>query len=451
LSGHEPPEDPLRARAEGLFRAALEAVEPSRLIVRAIAAMPTAIHAALEQRQGRLVLVGAGKAARAMARAVEDTLGEPREGPGRQRAPPVEGLVVAKRGAAGPPLRRIRVVEAGHPVPDEAGAAAAGEILRIAASLGREDLLLALLSGGGSALLGAPAEGLTLDDLRATTALLLASGATIGETNAVRKHLSLIAGGRLAQRSGAAALIGFAISDVPGDRLDTIASGPTVPDPTTFADALAALARVAVLERVPPAVRARLEAGARGELPETAKPGDPAFARARTMVIGSSGTALEAAARLAESLGYRAVVRRDSLRGEAREAGRALAATLLDARGRGEKGLCLLAGGETTVRVRGPGRGGRNQEVALGAALALGGARGIALLAAASDGEDGPTDAAGAYVDGATAAAARRAGVDLEAVLARNDAYLALERLGALVRTGATGTNVMDLAIGIVV
>jgi glycerate 2-kinase len=445
----------LESRAEDLFRAAVEAVEPSRLVVRAIAALPTAIHAALERRQGRLVAVGAGKAVRAMARALEDALGEP-PGPlsgarARQEPPPpMSGIVVAKRGAGGPALRRIRVVEASHPVPDEAGVAAAGEVLDLVARLGPADVLFVLLSGGASALLAAPAAGLSLEDLRATTALLLAGGVPIDEMNAVRKHLSRIAGGRLAQASRAAALLGFAISDVPGDRLDTIASGPTVPDPTTYALALAVLERHGLLAKAPPAVRVHLERGAQGKLAETAKPGDPAFERARTTVIGSNRTALEAAAKLAETLGYRTLVLPDALRGAAREAGRVLAARLDDARRRGQAPLCLLAGGETTVEVRGPGRGGRCQELAIGAALALDGVPNAALLAAGTDGEDGPTDAAGAVVSGTTAAAARRAGVDLEAALAANDSYAALERLGALVRTGPTGTNVMDVAVGIV-
>lgn len=450
------PLPPQRGRAESLFRAALDAVEPSRLVTRAIAALPTAIHRALARRRGRIVAIGAGKAVRGMAGALEDALGDPPPPPPPRpgtRAlpppPPIGGLVVAKRGTPGPALRRIAVVEAGHPVPDAAGAAAAERMLALVRSLGPEDMAFGLFSGGGSALLTLPAEGLALEDLRATTEVLLRAGVPIDEMNAVRKHLSRIAGGRLAHACGAAALIAFAISDVPGDRADAIASGPTVPDPTTYADALAVLERRGLLVAVPAAVRAHLERGARGKIAETPKPGNPAFARARTTVIGSSAIALEAAARLAESWGYRVTVLSDWLRGEAREAGRAFGEKVAAARARGT-GICLLAGGETTVAVRGPGRGGRNQEVAIGAALALAGVPGVAVLAAATDGEDGPTDAAGALVDGETVGAARRAGVDLEAALARNDAYPALDRLGVLLRTGPTGTNVMDLVIGVV-
>jgi glycerate-2-kinase len=450
-----PGTEDLRERAESIFWAAVEACEPSGLVVRALAALPTAVHRGLEQRRGRLVVLGAGKAVRAMARALEDELGEPPPPPppvpGVKALPPppaLEGFIVAKRGANGPGLRRIRVAEAAHPVPDEAGRAAADEMLRIAGSLDRNDVLFVLLSGGASALLAAPAPGLSLADLCAATEMLLRSGATIDEANAVRKHLSRIAGGQLARASGAAALIAFAISDVPGERLDTIASGPTVPDPTTFADALAVLERRNLAAAVPAAVRAHLERGARGEIEETPKPGNPAFERARTLVIGSNATALQAAARRAKALGYRVAAAPGALRGEAREAGRALAAQLLALRGRGP--ACLLAGGETTVRVVGPGRGGRSQEVAAAAALALAGTPRALLLAAGTDGEDGPTDAAGAAVDGETARRAREAGLDLEGALAQNDTYSALDRAGALFRPGPTGTNVADLLVGLV-
>ena len=442
-----------RERAEGLFRVGLEAVDPSRLLVRALGRLPSAIHGALDQRRGRLFAFAAGKAALGMARALEDAIGEPREAPGggaQQPPPPIYGVAICKRGAVDQAPRRLRVVEAGHPIPDEAGAAAADDVVRMLSSLGPEDLAFGLLSGGGSAMLAAPARGLTLTDLQVTTRLLLDSGAPIDEVNAVRKHLSRTAGGRLAAASRAAALLTFAISDVPGDHVDVIASGPTVPDPTTYADALAVIDARGLAARVPPVVRAHLERGARGEQDETPKPGDPCFARARTTVIGGNGDAVLAIVARVREMGMQALALKDALRGEARDAGRALGARLLDAQRRGARGLVLVAGGETTVRVRGGGKGGRNQEVACGAALALDGASDVTLLAAGTDGEDGPTDAAGAFVHGDTARQARGAGMDLVAALAKNDVYPVLDRLGALVRTGPTGTNVMDLAIGMI-
>jgi glycerate-2-kinase len=441
----------LRNEAEMIFRAALEGVEPSRLVVRAFQALPSALREALAARRGRLAILGAGKAAGAMVAALEDALPPPKLPKGVQPPPPLEGIVVLKRGAKAPGTRRLDVRFAGHPVPDEDGLAAALAMLHLAGSLGESDLAFALFSGGASALLPAPVEGVTLDELRATTELLLASGASIHELNAVRKHLSRLAGGQLARACRAAALIGFVISDVPGDRLDSVASGPTVADETTFREAFATLKDRGLLERVPPPVRKHIELGARGKLPETPKPGDRSLARSRTILIGSNRTALEAAAALARERGFQPIILQGALTGDAREVGETFGQRLLQLRAKETGGRrAVIAGGEATLAVAGPGKGGRCQEIALAAAKVMAGTPGVCLLVGGTDGEDGPTDAAGAVVDGATIADARLAKQDPEKAQARNDCYPLFEAIGALVRTGPTGTNVMDVGIGLV-
>jgi glycerate-2-kinase len=293
--------------------------------------------------------------------------------------------------------------------------------------------------------LACPAEGLSLEDLAETTRALLESGAEIEELNAVRKHLSAVSGGRLARRASARRVEVLAISDVPGDRLDVIGSGPFAADPTTYAGALAVLSARGVVERVPESVRRHLESGARGEREETVAPGDRALARVRTTVLASNRTAVEAARRAALRRGLTTRVVSPPLAGEAREAGRALVALARD--GRRPEPLCLVAGGETAVTVRGPGSGGRSQELALAAALDLDGGAPTALLAAGTDGSDGPTDAAGAYADEGTVARGHRAGVDGREALRDNDSHGFFAAEGGLFVTGPTGTNVMDLAL----
>jgi glycerate-2-kinase len=354
------------------------------------------------------------------------------------------GLAVTRDGH-GLPLARIALREAGHPVPDRRSEAAAREALQLVESARPEDVLLVLLSGGASSLLASPAPGLDLGDLARTTAALLAAGAEIGELNAVRKHLSAVAGGRLAQRAACHRIEVLALSDVPGDRWDVIGSGPFAPDPTRFADALAVLERRGVLGAVPRAVVVHLEAGARGALPETPAPGDPQLARVRSTLLGNNLTAALAAARSAQSRGWLAPVLDGALRGEARCAGRRLAA--LARALRAPQPVCLVAGGETAVHVRGAGRGGRSQELALAAALELAGVSGVALLAAGTDGSDGPTDAAGAFADGGSVARGCARGREAAADLAANDSYGFFDAEGGLLRTGPTRTNVMDLAL----
>lgn len=380
----------------------------------------------------RVVVLGCGKASGAMARAVEEALGD--------RI--TDGFVVVKDGYR-VATRVVEIAEAGHPVPDARGQAASSRLLALAREAGAEDLVVFLVSGGGSALTPAPAPPVTLEEKQAVTRLLLAAGATIGELNAVRKHLSLMKGGQLARAAAPAHVLTLALSDVIGDPLDVIASGPTASDPTTFHDALSVLRRRRVIDRIPDSVRARLEAGLRGEVEETPKPGDPLFARVTNLVIGNNALVADAAMATARRLGYRAELVTRALEGEAREVARDLVE-----RGRTlEPPACLVAAGETTVTVRGSGRGGRCQEFALAAALELADDPALTVLAAGTDGTDGPTDAAGGLVDGTTVPRGRTAGLDAAKALADNDAYDFLRTTGDLIVTGPTNTNLLDLYI----
>jgi len=420
---------------------AVAAAEPYRLVRLELAHRGRQVEiAGTVQRGGRVFVVAAGKAAVPMARAASDALGDRLSG----------GLAVSTAGEAA--LSRVRLCPAGHPVPDARGLAAAAEVEALAAGLGRDDLLLVLLSGGASALLPAPAEGLSLEDKAATTRLLLRSGATIQELNAVRKHLSRLKGGGLARAVFPARVVTLVLSDVVGDDLSTIASGPTVPDPTRFADALLVLRRRQVLDAVPAPVRARLERGARGEVAETPKPGDPVFRRTLTRVVGSNRLSLQAASAEARRLGWRPLVLTSRLEGEAREAAGVLVAVLRECVESGRPAalpVCLLAGGETTVTVRGDGQGGRNQELAVAASQALAAFPAPAVVASlATDGVDGVSDAAGGVVDDTTAARAAAAGLaPADAFLAANDTRNFLGPVGDLILTGPTGTNVVDLVV----
>jgi hydroxypyruvate reductase len=374
-----------------------------------------------------------------MARAAEEVLGD--------RLDEALAVSTAREGD----LARTRLLTASHPVPDARGLAAAAEVEALARGLGRQDLLLVLLSGGASALLPSPAEGLSLEDKARATALLLRAGATIHETNAVRKHLSRLKGGGLARAAAPARVVTLVLSDVVGDDLATIASGPTVPDPTTYADALDVLRRREILAEVPPAVREHLESGARGERPETPKPGDAALRRTATRIVGSNRLSVEAAAREARRQGLRPLVLATRLEGEAREAARVLVAVLrecVESSRPVAPPVCLLAGGETTVTVRGDGQGGRNQELAVAAAPCLAGFPVPAVVAGlATDGIDGASDAAGGLADDTTAARAAALGLaPAAAFLAASDTRNYLGPLGDLIVTGPTGTNVADVA-----
>lgn len=435
----------LRAAARGILDAAIAAGNADGLTRRVLqleGSRLTAAHWSLDLEGVRgVVVVGAGKAAGAMATAVEAILG------GRI----AEGLVVVKE-ARGVALERIRVVEAGHPLPDERGQATAGEILRLVRGAGPDDLVLCLISGGGSALLPSPVEGVSLAEKQAVTRLLLDAGANITELNTVRKHLSALKGGQLARAAFPARVLALVLSDVVGDPLDVIAAGPTEPDPSTFADALRVLDTFGLRFRVPSSARQYLEAGARGEVPETPKPGNPLFTAVTSLVIGNNQLVVEAAVEEAARRGYTPLVLTRSLQGEAREVARMFAAILHEAVRSWQPVAppgCVIAAGETTVTLRGSGKGGRCQEFCLALAAELAGLSGVVVLAAGTDGTDGPTDAAGAIVDETTLSRARARGLDPRNALTASDSYAFFSALGDLVVTGPTGTNLMDLYIGV--
>ena len=389
------------------------------------------------RRFRRILVVGAGKAGAPMVRAVEELLGTAIS----------EGLVVVKTGHAAL-TARVEIVEAAHPIPSQAGLDAGKRILTLLESAGADDLVLVLLSGGGSALLEASA-ALTLADLQATTDALLACGAAINEINCLRKHLSLIKGGQLARAASPATLVTLVLSDVVGSPLDVIASGPTVPDRSTWADVWDVVTRYDLASRLPAAVTARLQAGVRGELPDTPKPGDPIFANAQTVIVGDNRVAAQAACQRAAELGYQPLLLTTFMEGEAREVAKLAVALAKEVRSNGRPvapPACLVLGGETTVTLGAqPGYGGRNQELALAAALALEGMPGVTVAALATDGSDGPTDSAGGLVDDETVATGRSAGLDAAAALRRHDAYPFLRATGDLLLTGPTQTNVNDL------
>ena len=402
-----------------LFAAAVAAADPARAVAAALPAAPA----------GRTLVIGVGKAAAAMAAAVE-----------AQWPQPLEGLVITRYGHA-VPTSRIAVIEAGHPIPDAVGLEGAHRMAALSANLSADDLVLCLVSGGGSALLPLPPAGLTLADLQSVSRALLASGANIREMNCVRKHLSQLQGGRLAARCAPARVVTLLISDVPGDDPADIASGPTVADPSSCGDALRVLDHYDI--RAPQRVRAFLESGR----DETIKPGDPRLARATHRVIAAPNLALAAAARLARDHGVEPLILGDAIEGEAREVGRDHARLACQVAARGEplpRPCVLLSGGETTVTVRHPGRGGRNGEYLLGAMLELGGVAGVYALAADTDGIDGTGDNAGARLAPDSVARAAALGLDPRACLEANDSYTLFAALGDLVVTGPTRTNVND-------
>jgi hydroxypyruvate reductase len=421
----------LRKHARTVFQAALSAADPAGAVERHLKRRDFS-------RFRNIYVVGAGKAGASMAQAAERVLG-------RRIA---AGLLNVKYGHTAK-LRRIELNECGHPVPDENGVAGAERIARIAAGAGKDDLVICLISGGASALLPAPAEGITLEEKQATTRLLLASGANIHEINAIRKHISRIKGGQLARLAAPARIESLMLSDVIGDNLDVIGSGPTAPDASTFADAVGLLDRYGIRERVPAPVRERLEQGARGAVPETPKPDDPVFARVRNTIVGSNRLALAAAANRARALGYRTLVLSSEIQGEAREIARMHAAIASEMARTGhpvKPPACIITGGETTVTLRGDGLGGRAQEFALAAALDIAGLENVVVFCAGTDGTDGPTDAAGAVADGETLG--RKP--DARRYLDRNDSYHYFEALNDLIITGPTNTNVMDVCIVLV-
>lgn len=420
--------------------AALDAVDPQSAVMRMLQQDASIAEALV--KSNRVLAVGAGKAAYPMALALEQALGSRLAG----------GLVVTKDGHIPSPneLDSIKIVQAGHPMPDKRGLQAARQMTGLLQGAGPDDLVFCLISGGGSALLTAPAPGISLADLQQLTALLLHCGAPIQRINGLRKHLETLKGGGLARLAAPARVIALILSDVVGDPLDAIASGPTVPDSTTFADAWDTLDQFGLLASVPPAILAHLQRGLRGEVPETLKPGDPIFARVTNLLAGSNAQAASAAAEKARTLGWNAAVLTTCQEGEAREVGAKLTQLARKVRSTGSPlcaPACLILGGETTVTVRGSGKGGRNQEVALGAAEGLAGLTDALVVALASDGGDGPTDAAGAVVNGETLARAAALGLEPATALRNNDSYSFFDALGDLLKPGPTRTNVNDLML----
>ena len=421
----------LRKHARSIFQAALSAADPAGAVERYLKRRDFS-------RFRGIYVVGAGKAGASMAQAAERVLG-------RRIA---AGLLNVKYGHTAK-LRRIETNECGHPVPDQNGVAGAERIAQIAAGAGKDDLVVCLISGGASALMPLPADSITLEEKQATTRLLLASGANIHEINSIRKHISRIKGGQLARLASPARVESLMLSDVIGDNLDVIGSGPTAPDASTFAGALEILGRYGIRERVPASVRERIEQGAGGAVPETPKPEDPVFARVRNAIVGSNRLALDAAASRARALGYRTLVLSSEIQGEAREIARmhAAIASEMARTGRPMKPpACVITGGETTVTLRGDGLGGRAQEFVLAAALDIAGVDNVVVFCAGTDGTDGPTNAAGAVADGQTLG--RKP--DARRYLDRNDSYHYFEALNDLIITGPTNTNVMDVCIVLV-
>ncbi len=435
----------LRQHAKEIFWAGLAAVDPAAAVRRVLQREGDFLHIAGEiydlRDYNRVLVIGAGKAAVPMAQAIETHLG---------------GIVangaIVTNAEGETKLQRIKIFEAGHPIPDERGELAAQHILQLAQSATESDLVICLISGGGSALLPLPSESLNLKEEQQVTDLLLAHGVTIHEVNTVRKHLSRIKGGQLARAAYPAAMMTLILSDVIGDPVDIIASGPTVPDPSTFADAERILVLYGIWQKLPLAVQKHLKNGCMGRISDTPKPRDPIFVRNQYSLVGCNTDALAACERYALRLGYHTMVLTNRVQGEARDLGRFYAAILHNVVS-SEQPLhtpaCILAGGESTVTVRNRGgKGGRNQEMALSVALDIDGLQDCVFLSAGTDGIDGPTDAAGAFADGNSIARARALGLRfVSSYLRDNDSYTFFQQLGDLFITGATGTNVMDLQI----
>ena len=423
-----------------MLRAALDAADPAAAVRRTLLRQGHVLRAAGGaydlRRIRRVVVVGAGKAAVSMARAVSVILGPRLD----------SGFVVAPEHGAAVQVAGVEIAEAGHPVPDRRGWRAARQVLKIASVLEQDDLLIVLLSGGASSLLPMPAEGLTLADTQRTTRFLLRSGATVAEVNTVRKHLSAIKGGRLAGATRASVLT-LMLSDVAGDELGAIGSGPTAPDPTTFHDAVEAVRRYGLWDRLPVRVRIHLVEGLGGWRPETPKPRSPIFRRVRHAIIGNNRLAVDAAAKAVRRAGYEVLIFEEFLTGEAATIGHWMGVWVRDLAGRlpCSSPLCVLAGGELTVTVQGTGLGGRAQEFALAAALALHGVPNVWAVGFGTDGRDGPTDVAGAVADGSTVNRGKRQGLDAEGHLKRNDSHTYFQKIGGHIVTGLTGTNVNDL------
>jgi glycerate 2-kinase len=430
-----------------IFQAGVEAVDPAQAIKNNLKLEENRLIVGekITDLSGfdRISVIGAGKASAAMARAMEEILGERLN----------SGLVITKHNHS-LPLDKVQVIEAGHPVPDETGFRGARQIVRFLEQRDEKDLVFFLISGGGSALLPFPYEGLTLEDKQDVTKILLEVGANIHEINVLRKHLSRVKGGRLAKVAYPATLISLILSDVIGDDLDSIASGPAVPDHTTFADCMDILDKFQITDRLPSVVLDIFEKGIHGEIEDTPKAGDPAFERTQNLIIGSNIMAVKLAAKKAAQLGFNTLILSTFIAGETRDVAgvhAAIAREILSSGNPINRPACVLSGGETTVTIHGKGKGGRNQEFSLAAAVDIDGLENIVVLSAGTDGTDGPTDAAGAIADGTTVSRARKLGMDPNHYLRENDSYHFFEALNDLIITGPTYTNVMDLRLVLIV
>jgi hydroxypyruvate reductase len=441
MNPHQSMTGNLREQARNIFDAALRAVDPEKAIRNHITLADGVLTVGDKKLPlsdyKRIFVVGAGKATAPMAQAVEDLLGQHVS----------DGVIVVKDGH-GLPLTHIRIHEASHPVPDERGVSGTEEVLSLVRNADEQDLVICLISGGGSALLIGPAEGISLKDKQEVTQLLLDCGATIHDINTVRKHLSRVKGGGLARLAHPATVVSLILSDVIGDDLDVIASGPTMMDSSTFSEAKQVLNRHEIWDPVPDSVRKHIERGVNGEIEDTPKPGDTAFQKDVWKLVGTNLQALKAARQEAELQGFNTLILSGMIEGETREVAMVHVAIAKEALCSGNPlspPLCLLSGGETTVTIKGKGKGGRNQEFVLASALAMEGEKHMVVLSGGTDGTDGPTDAAGAIADGDTLARGRAKGLDPWDHLQRNDSYPFFEALDDLLMTGPTRTNVMDV------
>lgn len=441
----------LKKDVMAIFKAGLSAVDPAGAVAAAVSRSGDTLKVLNGKKLvksinlkslDRIFVVGAGKATAPMAKALEKILG----------AKITDGVISVKQGH-GMNLKKIRVLEASHPVPDQAGVSAAKQIKKLLVESGENDLVFSLISGGGSALAPLPADGLKLSEKQAVTKMLLGCGANIHEINAVRKHLSGLKGGQMARLASPASVINLMLSDVVGDNMDTIGSGPFVPDYSTFEEVAVILAKYKLMKKVPAAVRDHLKAGLTGQIPETPKEGQQEFQGVSNVIIGSNFICLKAAEKKARDLGYKPLILSSTIEGETREVARVHAAVAKEIRMSGnpiKPPACIISGGETTVTIKGRGKGGRNQEFALAAALDIDRVDDILIFSAGTDGTDGPTDAAGAMVDGTTCKRAGEAGLSPHQHLEANDAYPFFEKLGDLVITGPTMTNVMDIRLALI-
>ena len=437
----------LREHANKIFKHVLSTLDSEQLVKEKVSVQGAIL--VVDQKEynlkdyNHIYVIGGGKGSAPMAKTIEEIGGDRLE----------EGIVIVKY-KHGLPLKKIKIIEAGHPIPDINGLEGTSEILSLLSKTGEKDLIICLLSGGGSSLLIQPHQEITLQDMQSTSYALLTCGATIDEINAVRKHLSSIKGGRLARAAYPSTLITLILSDVVGDPLDIIASGPTVPDESTFEEAFKVIEKYSLENEIPDSVCELLKKGRNGEIKENPKHGDKIFTNTQNVIIGSNKIALEAAEQKAAELGYNTIILSSMVQGESREAAIFFSAIAKEVYRSGRpvsRPACIIAGGETTVTIKGKGKGGRNQEFALSAALEISGYDGIVVLSAGTDGTDGPTDATGAIVDSNTCKNAKvKFCLKPEEYLSRNDSYNFFNNTGEHIITGATMTNVMDIMISLV-